>query len=79
VRTAGTEPGRRPHGAGCASGPALAAAVARLAADPGLRAEQGRAARQKVLTRDWTAVGDALIRHYEAVLQPEHARRRVAA
>ena len=61
------------------SGPALAAAVARLAADPGLRAELGRAARQKVLTRDWTAVGDALIGHYEAVLQPEYVRRRVAA
>ena len=57
------------------SGPALAAAVARLAADPGLRAEQGRAARQKVLTRDWTAVGDALIGHYEAVLQPRAGRR----
>jgi hypothetical protein len=32
-----------------------------------------------VLTRDWTAVGDALIGHYEAVLQPGYARRRVAA
>ena len=61
------------------SGPALAAAVARLATDPGLRAEQGRAARQKVLSRDWTAVGDALIGHYEAVLQPQYAWRGVAA
>jgi phosphatidylinositol alpha 1,6-mannosyltransferase len=47
---------------------ALAAAVARLAADPGLRAAQGRAARDMVLARSWTAVGDALIGHYAAVL-----------
>jgi phosphatidylinositol alpha 1,6-mannosyltransferase len=47
---------------------ALAAAVARLAADPGLRAAQGRAARARVLTRSWTALGDALIEHYAAVL-----------
>jgi phosphatidylinositol alpha 1,6-mannosyltransferase len=48
---------------------ALAAAVARLAADPGLRAAQGRAARQKVLGRTWQALGDELIGHYAAVLQ----------
>jgi phosphatidylinositol alpha 1,6-mannosyltransferase len=48
---------------------ALASAVARLAADSGLRAEQGRAARQRVLGRTWPAVGDDLIGHYEAVLQ----------
>ncbi len=59
--------------------PALAAAVARLAADPGLRAQQGRAARQKVLTRDWPAIGDALIGHYEAVLGPARAGRQAAA
>ncbi len=47
---------------------ALAAAVARLAADPGLRAAQGRAAREKVLARSWAALGDALIDHYAAVL-----------
>ncbi len=47
---------------------ALAAAVARLAADPGLRAAQGRAARARVLARSWTALGDALIDHYAAVL-----------
>jgi phosphatidylinositol alpha 1,6-mannosyltransferase len=47
---------------------ALAAAVARLAADPGLRAAQGRAARQRVLGRTWPALGDELIGHYEAVL-----------
>ncbi len=48
---------------------ALAGAVARLAADPGLRAGQGRAARQRVLGRTWSALGDELIGHYEAVLQ----------
>ena len=48
---------------------ALADAVARLAADPGLRASQGRAARQRVLGRTWTALGDELIGHYEAVLR----------
>ena len=48
---------------------ALAGAVARLAADPGLRASQGRAARQRVLGRTWTALGEELIGHYEAVLR----------
>ena len=48
---------------------ALAGAVARLAADPGLRARQGRAARQRVLGRSWSALGDELIGHYEAVLK----------
>ncbi len=48
---------------------ALAAAVAKLAADPGLRAAQGRAARHKVLGRTWQALGDELIGHYEAVLE----------
>jgi phosphatidylinositol alpha 1,6-mannosyltransferase len=47
---------------------ALAGAVARLAADHGLRAAQGRAARARVLARSWTALGDALIDHYAAVL-----------
>jgi phosphatidylinositol alpha 1,6-mannosyltransferase len=48
---------------------ALAAAVARLAGDPGLRAAQGRAARQRVLGRTWSALGDELIGHYQAVLR----------
>jgi phosphatidylinositol alpha 1,6-mannosyltransferase len=43
--------------------------VARLAADPGLRAEQGRAALRRVLGRSWLALGDELIGHYEAVLR----------
>ncbi len=47
---------------------ALAAAVARLVADPGSRAAQGRAARARMLARSWTALGDALIEHYAAVL-----------
>jgi phosphatidylinositol alpha 1,6-mannosyltransferase len=52
---------------------ALARAVARLAADPGLRAAQGRAARQRVLGRTWQALGDELIGHYEAVLEMTRA------
>jgi phosphatidylinositol alpha 1,6-mannosyltransferase len=48
---------------------ALANAVAGLAADRGLRASQGRAARQRVLGRTWTVLGDELIGHYEAVLR----------
>ena len=47
---------------------ALAGAAARLAADPAARAAQGRAARERVLARTWTAVGDALIGQYTAVL-----------
>jgi phosphatidylinositol alpha 1,6-mannosyltransferase len=47
---------------------ALAAAVAWLAADPQLRAAQGRAGRQMVLGRSWPALCDELIGHYEAVL-----------
>jgi phosphatidylinositol alpha 1,6-mannosyltransferase len=47
---------------------ALARAVTRLAADPGLRTAQGRAARQRVLGRTWQALGDELVGHYEAVL-----------
>jgi len=52
---------------------ALAGAVAGLAADPGLRASQGRAARQRVLGRTWTALGDELIGHYEAILRSASA------
>jgi phosphatidylinositol alpha 1,6-mannosyltransferase len=59
-------------------GHSLAAAVARLAAAPGLRADLGRAARRKVLTRDWPSVGDALIGHYEAVLRPAQPGRQAA-
>ncbi len=50
---------------------AIADAVARLAADPGLRARMGEAGRRDVLPRSWTALGDALLGHYEDVI---HAR-----
>ncbi len=46
----------------------LTAATQRLAADPRARAAMGRAARQQVLARSWTALGDQLIGHYAAVL-----------
>jgi phosphatidylinositol alpha 1,6-mannosyltransferase len=54
---------------------ALADAVARLVADPGLRAAAGRAARDRVLARSWTALGDALIGHYTAVLTAPGGRQ----
>ena len=47
---------------------ALTAATQRLAADPLARTVLGRAARQRVLARSWTALGDQLIGHYAAVL-----------
>ncbi len=51
-----------------APGP-LAAAVARLARDPAMRAAMGQAARQKVLGRTWPALGDELIGHYAEILR----------
>jgi phosphatidylinositol alpha 1,6-mannosyltransferase len=48
---------------------AIAAAAARLAADPALRACQGQAARRRMLGRTWPALGDELIGHYQAVLE----------
>ena len=48
---------------------AITAAVARLAADPTLRAAQGRAGRRKVRNRTWAALGDQLIGHYHEVLR----------
>ncbi len=48
---------------------ALAAAVARLAADPRLRAGQGLAGRQMVLGRSWPVMCDELISHYLDVLE----------
>ncbi|MFF5171464.1 glycosyltransferase family 4 protein [Micromonospora sp. NPDC000089] len=47
---------------------ALADAVGALAADPDRRAAYGAAARVAVSRRSWTAVGDELIGHYQAVL-----------
>jgi phosphatidylinositol alpha 1,6-mannosyltransferase len=53
---------------------ALRAAVERLAADPGLRAEFGAAARDAVRDRTWSAIGDALLGHYAAVTEADTAR-----
>jgi phosphatidylinositol alpha 1,6-mannosyltransferase len=50
------------------SAPALAAAVGHLVERPELRAAMGAAGRRAVLGRSWSAVGDELIAHYEAVL-----------
>lgn len=50
---------------------ALATAVAELAADPALRAAQGRAGRHMVLGRGWPVMCDELIWHYRAVLGAE--------
>ncbi len=47
---------------------ALAAAVARLAADRALRGAQGAAGRQVMLGRTWPALCDELIGHYTDVL-----------
>lgn len=46
---------------------ALGSAVAKLVADPALRAEFGAAARAEVAARTWAAVGDELIEHYVGV------------
>jgi phosphatidylinositol alpha 1,6-mannosyltransferase len=58
---------------------ALARAVARLAADPALRAAQGKAAKQMVLGRSWSALCDELIGHYVDVLAVAGAVERTAA
>jgi phosphatidylinositol alpha 1,6-mannosyltransferase len=55
------------------------AAIAGLAADPVRRALFGAAARVAVEGRTWTAVGDELIGHYEAALQPAGGQMMVAA
>jgi phosphatidylinositol alpha 1,6-mannosyltransferase len=54
---------------------AIAAAVARLAADEGRRTAMGRAGRAMVLGRTWAACGDALIGHYQAVLAQARGER----
>jgi phosphatidylinositol alpha 1,6-mannosyltransferase len=48
---------------------AMAAAVGKLVTDPALRLAQGRAGRQWMLGRTWSALCDELIGHYEAVLE----------
>ncbi len=58
---------------------ALAAGVARLAADPALRAAHSAAARRAVTGRTWPALCDELIGHYDAVLAAQPAADRIAA
>lgn len=58
---------------------ALAAVVAGLAADPALRAAQGRAGRQMVLGRSWPAMCDELIAHYVDVLTAADSVERAVA
>jgi len=58
---------------------ALAGAVATLAADPALRAAQGKAGRQMVLGRSWAALCDELIWHYDDVLAAAGSIERTAA
>src|SRR5215831_8984409 len=48
---------------------AFTAAVARLAADPAMRAAFGAAGRRKVLGRSWPALTEELAGHYAAVLR----------
>jgi len=57
---------------------ALADAVAMLRADPALRAAQGAAARQAVLSRTWPVMCDQLIGHYAAVLRAGSSTEREA-
>jgi phosphatidylinositol alpha 1,6-mannosyltransferase len=45
----------------------LAGAVAELANDPARRREMGRAGRESVLTRPWSAVMDELMDHYRCL------------
>ena len=56
----------------------LADAVARLAANPALRAAQGRAGRQMVLHRSWPVMCDELIGHYADVLESAGSAEREA-
>jgi phosphatidylinositol alpha 1,6-mannosyltransferase len=58
---------------------ALSSAVARLAADPPLRAALGRAGRQVMLGRGWRDMCDELISHYQAVLGAAGTRTEVPA
>jgi phosphatidylinositol alpha 1,6-mannosyltransferase len=58
---------------------ALASAVARLAADPPLRAALGHAGRQVMLGRGWRDMCDELISHYQAVLGAAGTRTEVPA
>jgi phosphatidylinositol alpha 1,6-mannosyltransferase len=54
---------------------AFTAAVARLAADPAVRAAFGAAGRRRVLSRTWPALTEELTGHYAAVLRAQTAAR----
>ena len=58
---------------------ALAAPVARLAADGALRERMSEAARGRVLGRSWAALTDQLIEHYAAVIAEAAAETELAA
>ncbi|MFH5823548.1 glycosyltransferase family 4 protein [Georgenia sp. AZ-5] len=47
---------------------AMAGAVRALVADPAMRARMGEAGRRRVLPRSWTALGDALLGHYDEAI-----------
>lgn len=53
---------------------ALVAAVRTLTDDPALRARAGESGRRRVLPRSWTALGDALLAHYAAVIDAAEER-----
>jgi phosphatidylinositol alpha 1,6-mannosyltransferase len=57
---------------------ALAVAVAKLVADPALRAVQSKAGRQMVLGRTWPVMCEELIWHYLDVLDGVGATQRAA-
>lgn len=57
------------------SADALTHAVSTLVSDATLRAAQGFAARLAMLRRSWSARGDELIGHYEAVIESARAAR----
>jgi phosphatidylinositol alpha 1,6-mannosyltransferase len=61
------------------SAPAIDEAVGELVGSARLRREFGAAAREMVLTRSWSAVGDELIGHYRAILGASPAVLPVAA
>jgi phosphatidylinositol alpha 1,6-mannosyltransferase len=58
---------------------ALAGAVARLAAEPELRAAQGRAGRRVMLGRTWSDLCDQLLDHYQQVVATSETIRARAA
>ena len=74
LRVAELLAGRGHHPLVIAPQPAKPAAVARLAADPAMRAAFGAAGRRKVLGRGWAVLTEELTGHYAAVLGAKPAR-----